>query len=156
VDIPESMRKELGRWNNGKGIDLAGWISGMGSLSMAVGYTTLFWPEFVEHEGYILRAGFSESSLRGFEAQAQGDRKAVEWVMNHLHIADIHLGQPDDLAEDKVVLLGRTLKAIYEAKLAKDFPHSPCIVEFHEPAAGGDLTEYELTFWQAKHESMSA
>ncbi|UWX03894.1 hypothetical protein H1235_15705 [Pseudoxanthomonas sp. NC8] len=26
MDIPESMKEELGRWNNGAGIDLDGWI----------------------------------------------------------------------------------------------------------------------------------
>lgn len=152
MEIPESMTEELGRWNNGAGIDLKSWTSCMGSFSLAVGYTTLFWPEFVEHDGYILRAGFSDSSLRGFESQTKGSRKSVEWVMNHLHIVDIHVGETEDRTEDKVVLLGRTLKAIYEAKLAMEFPHSPCIVEFYEPERGGDLDDYQLSFWQARHD----
>ena len=152
MEIPESMKEELGRWNNGAGIDLEAWTGCMGSLSLAVGYITVFWPEFVEHDGYILRAGFSEESLRGFEIQTKGNRKSVEWVMNHLHVVDIHGSETEDVTEDKVVLLGRTLKAIYEAKLAREFPHSPCVVGFYEPEPGGDLVDYQLSFWQARHE----
>ncbi|NYZ63416.1 hypothetical protein [Luteimonas deserti] len=156
MNIPDSMREELGRWNNGAGIDLESWVGRMGNYALATGYLTLFWPDFVEHEGYILRRGFSEESLRGFEKQTGSRRKSVEWVMNHLHIADIHCGDEDELTEDKVVVLGRALKQIYEAKLARQFPHSPCIVEFYEPEPGGDLTDYEISFWQVRHESVSA
>ncbi|MBF6025054.1 hypothetical protein IU514_13565 [Lysobacter niastensis] len=150
------MKEELGRWNNGRGIDLEGWTSCMGSYPLAVGYLTVFWPEFVEHNGYILRKGFSEQSLRGFESQSGATRKSVEWVMNHLHIVDIHCGDRDALTEDKVVVLGRALKEIYQAKLAWQFPNSPCIVELYEPEAGGEILDYEISFWQARHESVSA
>lgn len=149
------MREELGRWNNGAGIDLDDWISCMGNFALATGYATLFWPEFVEHDGYILRKGFSETSLRGFEDQTNSNRKSVEWVMNHLHIADIHCHDEAQLSEDKVVALGRVLKEIYEAKLAHQFPHAPCIVEFYEPDADGDIIDYQLSFWQARHELLS-
>ena len=150
------MRAELSRWNNGAGIDLEGWTSCMGNFSLAVGYATLFWPEFVEFDGYILRNGFSAESLRGFESQPGQTRSGVEWVMNHLHIADIHNGDADQLTEDKVLLLGNALKEIYEAKLARQFPEATCVVEFHCPGEGGDIVDYQLSFWQRKNEDVSA
>src|SRR5262245_14614491 len=76
-------------------------------------------------EGYLLRGGFSESSLRGFEAQQPGDRHGVEAVMNHLHLDGIqHIGCAD-ISSDKLVLLGNTLKEIHEAKLVWRFPERP-------------------------------
>jgi hypothetical protein len=123
MSIPESMKEDLGRWNNGAGIDLESWIGCMGNFALAAAYTTLFWSEFVEHDGYILRAGFSEESLRGFEAQAGSNRKSVKWVINHLHISNIHCHDEAELSRDKVILLGKVLKEIYEAKLARQFPH---------------------------------
>jgi hypothetical protein len=153
MDIPESMKEELGRWNNGAGIDLESWVSCMGNYALATGYLTVFWPEFVEHRGYILRKGFSEDSLKGFEEQTGSSRKSVEWVMNHLHIADIHYGDDDQVTKDKVIILGRALKEIYEAKMARQFPGSPCIVELFEPEDGDDLVDYQISFWQARHES---
>jgi hypothetical protein len=150
------MKEELGHWNNGAGIDLEAWASCMGNYGLAVGYLTVFWPEFIEHDGYILRKGFSKHSLRGFEAGEGATRKSVEWVMNHLHIADIHCGDGDALTQDKVVVLGRALKEIYQAKLACQFPHVPCIVEFYEPDADGEIMDYQISFWQARHEPVSA
>ena len=156
METPESMKSELAAWNGGKGIDLETWVNCSGNFRLAVGYATIFWPEFVDFEGYILRKGFSEKSLRGFEAQTKGDRRSVETVMNHLHIADIqHVGCPD-LTRDKVLRLGTTLKEIYEVKLAWLFPSRPCRVSFYVPPDDSDLFEYELTFWQQAHESTPA
>jgi hypothetical protein len=41
----------------------------------------------------------------------------VEWLMNHLHFDGIqHIGCPD-ISKDKLAMLGKVLKEIYEAKL---------------------------------------
>lgn len=152
METPDSMKPELAAWNNGAGIDLESWVGCEGRFSLAVGYAAIFWPEFVEFEGYILRKGFSESSLRGFELQEGTNRKAVEWLMNHFHLDGIqHIGCPD-ISKDKLALLGKVLKEIYEVKLQWQFPHRPCIVEFHVPVEKERLTEYQISFWQKVHE----
>lgn len=153
MDIPESMKAELGAWNNGVGIDLESWVGCEGRFALAVGYTTIFWPEFVEFEGYILRKGFSESSLRGFESQQGCARKGTEWLMNHLHIADTHHHGCPDISKDKIILLGTALKEIYEAKLQFVFSNRPCTVELHIPEDKDNLIEYQLSFWQTAHET---
>jgi len=151
MNIPESMKDELGAWNNGKGIDLEAWVGWQGNFRLAIGYAPIFWPKFVAFEDFILRDGFSIESLRGFEAREGTTPKAVEWVMNHLHIADIHYGCPD-ISRDKLIILGSMFKEIYETKLKHDFPDKPCIVEFYQPDDTDDLIEYQISFWQAKHE----
>ena len=118
---------------------------------MAVGYTTIFWPEFVEFEGYLLTGGFSQEALNGFKQQQGSTRKSVEWVMNHFHIADLHCGATD-LSKDKVVHLGTVLKETYETKLKDRFPNRPCTVEFYIPADPEVLGDYQLSFWQNEHE----
>src|SRR5207248_3637026 len=115
MEIPESMRAELGTWKNGAGIDLESWVGCAGSLGLAIGYATIFWPEFVLFDGYILRKGFSEGSLRGFEQQPNINRKAVEWVMNHLHILDLHARGREEASADKIIALGSVLAEIYSA-----------------------------------------
>lgn len=67
--------------------------------------------------------------------------------MNHLHIEDIH-AVTEDISRDKIVLLGSTLKQLYEAKLRWQFPDRTFIVEFFAPEPK-DLRDYQLTFWQA-------
>src|SRR5882757_5288018 len=151
MKVPDSMKAELSAWNNGKGIDLESWIGCEGNFSLAVGYASVFWPEFVEFDGYVLRKGFSEDSLRGFERQQAGNRKSVEWLMNHLHIQDIHYSA-GDASKDKILLLGNLLKEIYQAKLEWQFPDRPCIIEFSIPDDPEDLIGCQISFWQQRHE----
>lgn len=155
MNIPESMKEELGAWNNGAGIDLDSWVGCAGSFSLAVGYASLFWPQFVEFDGYILREDFSEDSLRGFERQNKNDkvnRRSVEWTMNHFHLADLHYYGCEDASKDKLLALGSVLKEMHEAKLRWQFPDKPCTVELYVPGDPEDLIQYQLSFWQKCHE----
>ena len=138
---------EMRDWNNGAGIDVAAWVGCEGSFRLAVGYSALFWPEFIEFERYVLRAGFSVDGLRGFERQCGGDRRRIEAVMNHLHIADIQYHGCEDITHERVVYLGRILSEIYRAKLAWQFPSKRFEVHFDDSPAE-HLTDYELTFVQ--------
>jgi hypothetical protein len=132
MDIPDSMRAELAAWNNGAGIDMETWIACEGKFSLAVGYASVFWPAFTLFEGYILPDGVTKDALRGCEGNGTS-RKSVEWVMNHLHIADIQHGGCRDISKDKLLVLGNILKEIYQAKLQWQFPDRPCTVEFFIP-----------------------
>lgn len=149
-DVPESMRAELQRWNGGRGIDLEGWACCMGNFQLAVGYSTVFWPRFERHGRYILREGITESGIAGFEAQAGSTAASVEAVLNHLHLADIQHGNCEDISSDKLLHLGKVLEEIYAAKLAWQFPDSPCHVHLYVPEDREDLREYQITFWQKK------
>ena len=112
IDIPSSMQTELSSWNNGAGIDLRSWVGCSGNFSLAIGYAAVFWPEFVLFEGYILRRGFSEVALRRWEGQEDSTRKSVEWVTNHLHVADIQYWGCPDITRDKILMPGNALREL--------------------------------------------
>jgi hypothetical protein len=161
MDIPESMKEELGAWNNGQGIDLESWVGCAGNFSLAVGYTTIFCPQFIEFEDYIFRSDEPvceqfEKNIRGFESKEGSTAFSVEWVINHLHIADLQYRGCEDISPDKLTLLGNALKEIYEARLAHLFPKKPCVVKFYVPEDPEDYDEYQLSFWQKKHEQENA
>lgn len=143
----EALLPELGAWNDGAGISARGWIECIGSYPLAVGYSLVFWPRFVRFERYVLREGFSEGALRGFEEQPGSNRASVEWVMNHVHLADIHCnsGEP---TEAQLRYLGRVLAEIHAVKLGADFPDLRFEVEFNDEP-GLDPIDYQLSFWQA-------
>lgn len=148
MDLPESMRAELGRWNNGAGTDLETWVSCEGRLALAVGYATIFWPEFESVDGYVLRKGWHPEARRGFEQRPGATRQSVEWVLNHLHLADLHALPDPEATPDKLIALGTVLADVYRAKLAWEFPDKPCEVEFYVPENKDELWEYQLSFWQ--------
>jgi hypothetical protein len=157
MNIPDSMKDELGAWNNGQGIDLASWISCSGSFSLAVGYVTIFCPKFIEFEDYIFQSDepvdeqFIEN-IRSFESREGSTPASVERVINHLHIADLQYRGCEDISPDKLVILGIALKETYEARLSYFFPNKPCAVEFYIPDNPENYDDYQLSFWQKKHE----
>jgi len=155
-DVPTDMKAELGAWNNGSGIDLETWISCMGGFQLAVGYTTIFWPHFRLIDDMILRDNFTEQSLADWKVSCAENLAGIESVINHIHLKDIHYYDCPDVSADRLQFLGRILKNIYQAKLAWEFPDRPCVVDFYEPENRNDLQEYQITFWQAKHEKGKA
>jgi hypothetical protein len=156
MDIPESMKAELAAWNNGSGIDLESWVGCEGSFGLAVGYASIFWPGFVEFDGFILHEGFSVDALRGFRQCEGTDRANVESVMNHWHLDGIQHAFCPDASPDKLLHLGRVLEQVYAAKLRWQFPDRPCRVSLFVPANASALSEYEITFWQVANEGVPA
>lgn len=138
---------ELPRWNNGAGIDARSWVGCMGSFELAVGYSLIFWPGFIEVGGYVLREGYGQDALARFEQSPGCTRQSVEWLMNHVHIADLHHSEAAK-SEAQLRYLGRLLKEIHEVKLRSDFPDRRFEVEFNDEP-GLELIDYQMSFWQA-------
>jgi hypothetical protein len=139
---------ELRDWNGGAGVDVDAWTGCSGNFQLAIGYSEVFWPRFVEFETYILREGFSMKSLRAFECNPPNDRQSVESVMNHLHIADIQFYGCEDASKERLIYLGTVLREIHEAKLKWQFPNRHFEVHFFTPDTEDDLWGYQITFFQ--------
>ena len=143
---------EMQDWNNGKGIDVESWVGCTGNFRLAIGYSTIFWPEFVEFEGYVLRKGFSVEGLRSLEKNYAGKypspKKTIEATMNHLHIADIQYCGCEDFTHERVIFLGRILREIHQAKLVWQFPEKAFEVHFDESNPDPSDWGYVLTFSQ--------
>jgi len=156
MKIPESMKAELATWFNGEGANLEDWVCSMGNFSLAVGYSAIFWPSFVEFEDYIFIGDSIDDdvikTIRSFEAQEGSSPKSVECTLNHFHIWHLQHVGCEDISKDKIIQLGNTLREIYQVKLNYLFPNKPCIVEFYHPEDPEDLSGYEMTFWQKKYE----
>lgn len=138
---------ELPAWNDGNGIDAESWVGCVGSFELAIGYSLIFWPSFVRIGQYVVIAGVDKSAIKSWEDARKYNRREIEAVLNHVHIADLH-GNDSPLSEAQARFIGRTLKSIYEVKLASEFRDTPFEVMFNdEPSL--DIMDYQLTFWQA-------
>lgn len=145
-DVPMSdLVPETREWNGGSGISIDDWIGCVGSVEHAIGYGELFWPEFTELDGCVFFAGATEDNYQAFLKQTNGNKRAVETVLNHRHILDLFAGaQP---TREQVIYLGRLLREVWAAKLARDFPDRRFVVSFPEEACEG-LLDYEVSFFQ--------
>ena len=135
-----------------------------GTCTLAIGYAMLLWPDFKLVRDYILMADGAGGApdlgetlpLEGFEQQPGATAAGVEWVMNHRHLADLHMERKAEPTPDKLLLLGTMLSDMWSAKLARDFPDRPCRVEFSVPDDAQDLWEYQISFWQIANEGRPA
>jgi hypothetical protein len=128
---------ETRTWNNGEPVSLEGWIFALGRYEHMIAYGELFWPDFVEHDCCILLAG-GEESYAGFMKQTGGNKQAVEAMINHLHVIDL-VYQPDaEPRREQLVYLGRLLREMWQAKLAKEFPDRRFVVHFEEGGLSDD------------------
>ena len=146
---------ELQDWNNGDGIDVQSWIECVGSFQKAIGYSTVFWPEFAEVEGCVVRAGVPAENVRRWLTQCDGNPSCAEATINHLHLDGLHYMGCEDISPERVAYLGRILKEIYECKLKRDFPDKTFVVAFDEPDDKEDVENYILTFYQEEQNKPS-
>jgi hypothetical protein len=146
-DVPMAdLVPETQVWNGGNGIGLRSWIGCVGSIEHAIAYGELFWPEFTELDGCVFLSGVTEETYRGFAQAAGGDKRAVEAVINHRHICDLFT--ESEPTREQIVYLGRLLREMWAAKLARDFPGRRFEVSFTE-GEDDDLLDYEVSFYQA-------
>lgn len=110
----------------------------------------LLWPDFAEHDGCVFRASLDDRGraiYRNWLDRLDGDRRRVEAVMNHIHIADLLEHLVESPSREVILTCGRTLKDLWMTKLHHDFKDRRFIVDFSEDQ-GEDLVDYEITFYQ--------
>ena len=142
------MIPEMKAWNNGQGVDVHTWIDAVGTFQLAIGYSTIFWPEFTEVEGFVFRAGLDRQA--DWRNAYGGDRRKIEALANHIHIDSIHYSDHEGKTPQKLKYLARILQDIYICKLTRDFPSKYFRVEVSDEADSPVLTFYQVTKAEAE------
>jgi len=146
---PNKLIPELQLWNNGEGIDLDGWLSCMGTYELGIAFVHFLWPQFQEHDGCLFRGRVDDANYQTWISSTNGDKTAVEKVMNHLHIVDIFPNVKDSPSREQALYFGRCLKEMWSAKLRTDYPDKDVTVQFFEEDCE-DLRDYQITFYQIR------
>lgn len=114
---------ELRKWNEGAGISPDDWIYIEGRADHALGFCSLFWPEFVQFDGYVLRAPLDVERLRSWES-AGHSRQQIETAMNAF-LFDFMFSDDNTERELKSAQLRRLATIMADmlgAKLRREFP----------------------------------
>jgi hypothetical protein len=125
------------------------WIRAVGNYEHAIGYAWLFWPSFEVFDGCVLRRGFSTDAYYGFLKQTNGNRAAVEAVINHVDIFYLFRGSDVQSTREQLVWLGDRLRDMWECKLRRDFPERRLVVAFNGQDEVSDDQDFQLTAYQA-------
>lgn len=138
--IPEPAKR-----NDGSGIRLMPWMSGIGRFNI-LGCSLMFWPAFVQHEGCIFRRDLDAATYQDWMKSLNGDTAKVEAMVNRVHIADLFLSsgyQPD---RSLLLHFGQVLKEMWSCKLARDFPGRSFEIELRSDSH--NALDVQLTFFQ--------
>jgi hypothetical protein len=90
----------------------------------------LFWPRFIEVDGYVLRASqYDPDNLTAWRERHPTNRSAVEDVINHVHLEDLYGGNQKGA---KLTAAGQNLAGAWRHALAAQFPGRPIRVELDD------------------------
>jgi uncharacterized membrane protein len=66
-----------------------------GRYPVAIGYLSVFWPSFVEHDGTVFRdEEVDEASVSSWLTTTGGNKQAVEATLSHFHILHLQHKHP--------------------------------------------------------------
>jgi hypothetical protein len=92
ISLNADQLSDFQQWKKANGDDFSLWdyLFGSANIEIAIAFTKLFWPDFVEHEGGIfLSEAFNSQIYEQWKIELGNDVAAIEQVMNHQHIDDI-------------------------------------------------------------------
>lgn len=140
------------RQSNGDPISITDWTAYEGSMSLAIAYSFLFWPEFIEHDGcVILKNRFDTNNFEDWKKTVYVKTYGqIESVLNHIHILDL-FGTDEkrnEIGYEQIRFLGNRICAFYAAKLNIEFPGREFVFSFNGDEVLEAFDEYELTFYQ--------
>lgn len=128
---------------------LSNYVETRGSFELAVAFVNLFWPEFVERRGCIIRAvGFNEKNFEEWWATANGDRAIIERALNHLHVADIVPSDRAEVEDDVLRYLGQQISEMWRSRVAQLFPDRTFDVWFEDTDVNGEPSEASVFLLQ--------
>lgn len=96
-------------------------------------FLDILWPEFIEFDGLILRRNSIPTDWNTFQEQAQKAKWSlsdIEYIINHFHIMDLFLNDPDrDAIEIKVFrFLAYSIADMWKCRLQNLFPDRAFVV----------------------------
>ncbi len=112
------------QWKQANGNDFSIWdyLSGIANVEVAIAFSKLFWPEFIEHQGGIFLAeAFDIEIYQQWKEKLVNDINAIERMMNHQHIDDILPGA-EKVGIDNLYYLGDTIAQMWSSRLKLVYP----------------------------------
>jgi hypothetical protein len=117
-------------------------------VELAAAFASLFWPQFVEVDGFVLLAvHYSPESLGRWRERYPSDRRAIESAINEVYVYDLFRHRDrDDVPLAVHEFVGQVLRRTWACALDSTFPSRRFEFSYRsEPEALGPT----LTFWQS-------
>ncbi len=150
ISLNTEQLLDFQQWKKANGGDFSLWdyLFGVANVEIALAFTKLFLPDFIEHEGGIfLSEVFKQEIYEQWKAKLGNDITEIERVMNHQHIDDI-LSGTDKVGTDNLFYLGQCIKQMWESRLKLLYPDRR-----FEVCCNRDEYTVVVTFYQIRSSS---
>jgi len=130
-------------------------IHKFGSPLIALLYSELFWPEFVELEGMVFLASDVEDEadrarIRDVLTRCAGDKQKVEMSFNCIEVPSLFGPRAEESSDSEDRLLAERIAASWRARLSEQFPDRSFCVTIVEPNSSTD--EIAVLFYDTRIE----
>ena len=145
ISLQVEQLNDYQQWKkvNDENFSLWDYLFGVANVEIALAFTKLFWPDFVEHEGGIfLSEAFNREVYDRWKETLSNNPMAIEQAMNHIHIDDLLPGS-ENMASENLFYLGKKLAQMWSSRLEKLYPEK----EFKVACQRDDETII-VTFYQ--------
>lgn len=146
--------KEIDAWLQEVGGDYKVWdfLSIRAGTTLAVAFSELFWPRFVEVEGCVfLRENYERHSFERWREQFSGEIRRIEGMVNHVHLWDLFDSEEEEMPEAALEGLAEIIGLCWQGALRYHYPTR----DFEVVVAGDEEGEYgpTITFMSSEESS---
>ncbi len=111
------------QWTAAQGGAIWDFLGSSGGAQLAVAFSSLFWPMFVEVEGCVfLQERYDPSNFREWWRKLCGDARRVEGIVNHVHLWDLFDLDEQSVPEEALQDLAEILSLTWACALRSQFP----------------------------------
>ena len=124
TDLNTDEMSDFQQWRKANGDEFSIWdyLSGVANVEVALAFTKLFCPDFVEHDsGIFLAEVFNQEIYKHWQEELGNDIAAIERVMNHQHIDDFLPGA-ESIGIDNLLYLGQVIRQMWDNHLKVRYP----------------------------------
>jgi hypothetical protein len=145
ISLDTDQLSEFQQWRKANGDDFSMWdyLFGVANVEVAIAFTSLFWPDIVEHEdGIFLAESFEAQIYQQWKGKFGNDIASIERVINHQHLDDILPGA-DKVGSENLFYLGRAIAQMWASRLESLYPNRR-----FEVCCDRDESTVVVTFYQ--------
>lgn len=150
MPVYQWFRSEEGNAN----ITVWNYLNMRGDLELAVGFSKLFYPDFVEVEGCVLLSvAYSPDSYQRWKKALNGDRSHIETMLNYTRVWELFLGPttlpPAVIIDESTtsalsIYLGKVLAICWRHALHDAFPEKTFNIVYDESYHDPSVTFYQI------------
>ena len=146
LSLNANQLTEFQNWKqvNSENFSLIDYLFGVSNMEVAIAFTKLFWPDFIEYEnGVFFASTFNSEIYAQWKEKLGHDIGAIERVINHKHIDDLLPGA-ENVGYENLLYLAQVLTQMWESRLKLLYPDRHFKMQLNQDEGSVVLMFYQV------------